>query len=54
MLVCMCIRAHVYLHRRKIVDQLLADDMHEVLHHNDQLVHCMKHLQVLEGFTGTV
>ena len=37
---------------RKIVDSLLSQNMHEVLHSNDQLVWSMNKKLVLNGFTG--
>ena len=50
-IIYVCIFVCIYIYRN-IVDKLLHDNMYEVLHTNDQLVHCMKHKQVLEGFIG--
>ena len=43
-----------HIHCRKIVSSLVANNMHEVLLHNDQLAWNMARGLVLQNFTGTL
>jgi len=43
---------HIFFWNRKIVSSLVANNMHEVLLHNDQLSWNMSKGLVLQNFTG--